>query len=128
MSPKPEQMVETSLVVRDLDRARSFYERVFGLQTVIAYEGVVGMQLPDGMVLLLFYGESSHPHQHAAPAPHIRFGVPHGTLAEWDRHLMMQGIVVESRVIGRDGGSSLFFRDPDHNSLEVVAEVVAKVA
>ena len=34
----------------------------------------------------------------------------------------MHGIVVESRVQGHDGTSSLFFRDPDHNSLEVAVE------
>ena len=122
MSPQPEHLVETSLVVSDLERSRSFYERVFGLTTVIADGDVVGLQLPNGTVLLLFSEFSAHPSHHGTLTPHLRFGVPHGALQEWDRHLMMHGIVVESRVLGRDGASSLFFRDPDHNSLEVAAD------
>ena len=122
MSPLPEHMVETSLVVSDLERARSFYERVFGLETVMSEHGIAGMQLPDGTVLLLFASDASDHAGQGSPSSHLRFGVPHGMLADWDRHLMMHGVVVESRVMGRDGTSSLFFRDPDQNSLEVAAE------
>ena len=122
MSLQLEHLVETSLIVSDLDRARSFYERVFGLETVILENGVVGLQLPDGAVLLLFAAAKERPVQLPAATPHLRFGIPHGTLQQWDRHLMMHGIVVESRVQGHDGTSSLFFRDLDNNSLEVAVE------
>lgn len=122
MSPVPQALQETSLVVADLDRGRAFYERVFGLDTVITDNGVVGLQLPNGSVLLLFSATAPHPVEHGPLSPHVRFSVPHGTLQAWDRHLMMNGVVVESRVMGQDGASSLFFRDPDQNSLEVAAE------
>lgn len=122
MSPVPQTLLETSLVVADLDRARAFYERVFGFGTVIADDDLVGLQLANGAVLLLFPVAGVGTAEHGAFAPHVRFAVPHGTLQAWDRHLMMNGIVVESRVMGLDGASSLFFRDPDQNSLEVAAE------
>ena len=117
MSPQPEHLVETSLVVSDLERARSFYERVFGLETVIADNGVIGLQLPDSTVLLLFSAATTYSSHHTAAAPHVRFAVPRGMLADWDRHLIMQGIVVESRKTGHDGASSLFFRDPGYRIL-----------
>ena len=122
MSPRPEHLVETSLVVSDLDRARSFYERIFGLEAVILENDMVGLQLPDGAVLLLFSAMNERPNQLASSAPHLRFVIPQDALQQWNRHLMMHGIVVESRVQGHDGASSLYFRDPDHNSLEVMVE------
>lgn len=122
MSLIPKTMLETSLLVEDFDRGRSFYERVFGFTTVTADDSVVGLQMPNGTVLLLFSAAAPRPVERGPSAPHVRFSVPHGTLQAWDRHLMMNGVVVESRVMGLDGASSLFFRDPDQNSLEVVAE------
>lgn len=122
MSHVSQALLETSLVVADLDRGRAFYERVFGFGTVIADDDLVGLQLTNGAVLLLFSAAGINPVTHGGFAPHVRFAVPHGTLQAWDRHLMMNGVVVESRVMGLDGASSLFFRDPDQNSLEVAAE------
>ena len=121
MSHPPQYLQETSLIVRDLERSRNFYERVFGLPTVIEENGVVGLQLPGGAVLLLFHQGSLPPGSHLGDT-HLRFGVPPGTLPDWDRHLSVQGVVIESRA--EDGGSllSLFFRDPDEHSLQVATD------
>lgn len=121
MSLQPEHLVEASLVVADIDRARSFYERVFGLEAMTVGGGGVGLRLPNGTMLLLF-PQAARPAQLGAPSAHLRFGLPAGALGEWDRHLMMQGVVVENRVLGRNGTSSLFFRDPDQNSLELAVD------
>lgn len=122
MSPVPQTLLETSLVVADLDRARLFYERVFGFGTVLSDDELVGLQLTNGAILLLFRAAGITTLEQGKFDPHVRFSVPHGTLQAWDRHLMINGVVVESRVMGLDGASSLFFRDPDQNSLEVAAE------
>ena len=54
-----------------------------------------------------------------APAPHLCFAIPFGEVAAWEEHLKRQGIEVESRIRWPRGGTSLYFRDPDGNSLEV---------
>lgn len=121
MSPPPQRLQETSLIVRDLERARSFYERVFGLVAVVEEKGVVGLQLPDGAVLLLFCAANLPPGSHMGDT-HLRFGVPPYALPDWDRHLSVHGVVIESRTESAGSLSSLYFRDPDHHSLQVSAD------
>ena len=38
---------------------------------------------------------------------------------EWRDHLAQQGIAIEREVAWPSGGASLYFRDPDGNSLEL---------
>ena len=45
--------------------------------------------------------------------------IPDSELGAWEAHLTAQGIAIESRVTWERGGTSLYFRDPDGNSLEV---------
>lgn len=116
-----EQLRETSLIVGNLDRSRVFYQRVFGLPKILEKIGVIGLQLSGDAVLLLF-DRATLPEDCQAGDTHLRFGVHPDALLEWDRHLTVNGVVIESRVESREGLSSLFFRDPDHYSLEVSAD------
>lgn len=121
--------METSLYVADLDPARGFYQRVFGLEVFFQDGRMCALGVAPGQVLLLFrHGTTDLP----APVPggvipphgargaaHLCFGIPLGELAAWEAHLARLGIAVESRVSWRRGGTSLYFRDPDGHSLEV---------
>ena len=59
------------------------------------------------------------PPHHGSGALHLCFAIPFGELAAWEEHLRREGIAVESRIRWARGGTSLYFRDPDGNSLEV---------
>ena len=128
-APRVSRQLESSLYVADLARSRAFYKQVFGFETLLDEERLVGLAVPGGSMLLLFRrGGSVTP----SPMPgglipphdghgtlHLCFAVPLAELDAWERHLEALGIAVESRVTQRFGGLSLYFRDPDGHSLEV---------
>jgi catechol 2,3-dioxygenase-like lactoylglutathione lyase family enzyme len=127
--PRTSGLLESSLYVEDLERAHAFYQRVFGFETFFSDERMCAMGVPGGQVLLLFHrGSTDRP----APAPggvipphhgegplHLCFAIPFRELSAWEEHLRRQDISVESRLRWPYGGTSLYFRDPDNNSLEV---------
>ncbi len=129
MVPRLSGVLETALYVEDLDRSRTFYERVLGFEPMLADHRMVALAVPGDAVLLLFVrGGSVQPSETpfgTIPAHdgqgtlHLAFAVPVASLDEWDRHLAAQGIAIESRITWERGGTSLYFRDPDGHSVEV---------
>ncbi len=128
--PRVTGQLESSPYVADLDRSLGFYQRVFGFETLLQEERMVGLAAPGGSVLLLsLRGGSVEP----SPMPpggvipphdgrgtmHLCLAVPLAELGAWERHLAALGIPVESRVVQSFGGTSLYFRDPDRHSPEV---------
>jgi catechol 2,3-dioxygenase-like lactoylglutathione lyase family enzyme len=128
--PRVSGVLETSLYVDDLPRAVAFYQRLFGFERFYADARMTALGVPGEQVLLLFRrGASADP----APGPgggmvpghdgnghlHVCFAIPFGALAEWERHLAAQGVAIESRLHWPAGGTSLYFRDPDGNAVEV---------
>ncbi len=127
--PRTSGVLETSLYVTDLDRASDFYRRVFGFELFVSDGRMCALGVPGSQVLLLFqHGSTDEP----APVPggtipphhgtgelHLCFAIPFGELEAWEQHLRLQGIDMESRIRWPRGGTSLYFRDPDGNSLEV---------
>jgi catechol 2,3-dioxygenase-like lactoylglutathione lyase family enzyme len=128
--PRCAGILETSLYVADLPRARAFYETLFRFPVLHADERMVALEVPGGQVLLLFQlgatdapapapGGSMIPPHHAEGTLHLCFAIPLGELGAWEAHLAEQGVAVESRVQWGRGGTSLYFRDPDGHSIEV---------
>ena len=129
--PRTSGILETSLYVEDLDRARSFYERLFGFETFFCDNRMCAMGVAAGQVLLLFHRGSTDPPRpapagggfipphHGEGALHLCVGIPLTALQTWEEHLARHEIPVESRLHWPGGGTSLYFRDPDGNSLEV---------
>jgi catechol 2,3-dioxygenase-like lactoylglutathione lyase family enzyme len=128
-APRISHLLETSLYVADLDRARAFYERVFGFEVFLHDSRMCSLGVPGGGVLLLFRRGASAapsatpggtiPAHHGEGALHLCFAIPRGELRAWEQHLAAAGIAPESRVVWARGGESLYFRDPDGHSLEV---------
>jgi catechol-2,3-dioxygenase len=129
MSPKITHLLETSLHVENLEDASQFYQRALGLAILIEDERMVALALPGGAALLLFQrGASLAPGdmtegmslpRDGGETQHLCLAVPTGSLDDWERHLMVNGIVIESRVAQAHGGTSLYFRDLDGHSVEV---------
>jgi len=127
--PRTSGVMETSLYVDDLDRAVEFYLRVFGFEQFWHDGRMCALGVPGSQVLLLFRRGSTiepapvpggliPPHHGEGPL-HLCFAIPFGELTAWEEHLRRLEIAVESRIRWARGGTSLYFRDPDGNSLEV---------
>jgi catechol 2,3-dioxygenase-like lactoylglutathione lyase family enzyme len=128
--PRTAGVLETSLYVADLDQALAFYDRVFGFELFVQDERMIALGVPGGQVLLLFLRGATNT---SAPAPnngvipahggtgalHVCFSIPFGELSAWETHLAGQNVTVESRVRWPRGGTSVYFRDPDGNSIEI---------
>lgn len=114
-----QSVLETSLYVDDMDRARSFYEQVLGLTTMFASERLCALDVNGRSVLLLFRrGMSLDPAQFGAPHDgsgplHFAFAVAAEDLPAWEERLRLHGVAVEQRTTWPRGGQSLYFRDPD---------------
>lgn len=126
--PAPRRLLETALYVDDLDRARSFYETVMGLEVLFGDQRLVAMDAGGATVLLLFLeGASAEggeeqgaiPGHDARGSIHLAFAVDASSLDEWRSHLDALRIDVESERSWPRGGTSLYFRDPDGHLVEL---------
>ena len=119
------QIKETCLYVRDLHRTTHFYAEVLRLP-------VIG-QMPDryvffrvGASVLLCFNPKMSQDNHGLP-PHFGSGHlhvafecrPHDYEA-WKDMLLQQGIPIEHEEVWPRGLKSCYFRDPDHNLVEII--------
>lgn len=118
-------VLETSLYVNDLDRAIAFYRNVLGLRLLVEFERERGaaMQVGPG-VLLLFRAEETlkggeFPAHGARGPGHVAFDVEPEELPAWRKRLAERGIPIEKELAFGPNLPSIYFRDPDGNSLEL---------
>lgn len=122
-------VLETSLYVDDLERARNFYEDLLGLTPIVSDGRMVAFGVGGRSVLLLFLrgtanqtielpGGTIPPHDGAGPL-HIAFAVTPAERASWEAHLAAAGIPIEGRTEWNGRGESIYFRDPDGHLLEL---------
>lgn len=121
-------VLETSLYVTDVDRALSFYKEVLGLREIpdthFANGRGAALQVGSGpSVLLLFCAEVTSiegpiPAHGAIGAGHAAFRVEPGELPAWRERLSEHGVPIEREFAFGDNPPSIYFRDPDGNSLE----------
>lgn len=127
--PPVRRVLETALYVDDLEPARSFYQRVLGLEPMVSDARLVALDAGGGSVLLLFRRgasiEGSDDERGAIPGHdghgpvHLAFAVDADTLDVWRTHLGDMGVSVESERRWPRGGTSLYFRDPDRHLVEL---------
>jgi catechol 2,3-dioxygenase-like lactoylglutathione lyase family enzyme len=128
--PSLNGVLETSLYVDDLDRASRFYEDLFGLSRIIEGDARIRAYSVGGRSVLLFFKRGASncvtqlpfgtmgPHDGSGPL-HLAFSIAIEDLSGWEKVLLDHRIAVESRVQWPRGGTSLYFRDPDNNLLEL---------
>jgi catechol 2,3-dioxygenase-like lactoylglutathione lyase family enzyme len=122
-------VLESSLYVADLDRAVVFYERVLGLRQIKDgyFEGGRGAALQVGAgpsVLLLFRADITRqggmlPAHGTAGAGHVAFCIETDEIDSWRQRLQQHGVAIEKEFAFGDNPPSIYFRDPDGNSLEL---------
>ena len=129
--PRLERVVESALYVDDLTRSRQFYVDVLGADVLLDTQRLLALSIGGVSVLLLFQrGATTEP----LPTPggivpphgalgiqHIAFAVPDKqTLESWATRVEQHGIEIESRVRWQRGGESVYVRDPDGHSIELI--------
>lgn len=134
MALSPNAVLETSLYVTDLERAVAFYERVLGLRKIDDgyFPGGRGAALQVGTgpsVLLLFCAEVTRrggelPAHGTTGAGHVAFRVEPKDLDPWRKRLQELGVRIEKEISFGNNPSSIYFRDPDGNSLELAVATI----
>ncbi len=128
--PQLKRIIETALYVDDLDRAKAFYARHLELETMVESNVLVALNVGQQNTLLLFRrgasvqtkyvsGGEIPPHD-ANGRIHICFAIDADDLPTWETHLDNAGIAIEGRTHWPKGGSSIYFRDPDENLVELL--------
>jgi catechol 2,3-dioxygenase-like lactoylglutathione lyase family enzyme len=123
-------VLETALVVEDTARAGRFYHELFGFDIMFESDRLWSLNVRPGQVLLLFQrGGSLDDIQlpggmlpggmDAEGRSHVAFAIDAEDLESWRQWLQRNAVAIESTVIWERGGTSLYFRDPDGNLLEV---------
>jgi catechol 2,3-dioxygenase-like lactoylglutathione lyase family enzyme len=130
----PKAVLETSLYVTDLDRAIAFYCDVLGLRQIPDgyFSRVRGAALQVGSapsVLLLFDANvtrrsGTFPAHGTTGAGHVAFRVDPDEIPFWRRRLQDCGVSIEEEIPFRGQPPSLYFRDPDGNSLELAVSSI----
>lgn len=121
-------IVETCINVAEINRAREFYQLVFNFEAMVSDDRFCALRAGTD-VLLLFTQAGSNvpvaipggiipPHETRGPG-HLAFAISSDALATWRTRLRECGIEIESEVDWERGGTSLYFRDPDANLLEL---------
>jgi catechol 2,3-dioxygenase-like lactoylglutathione lyase family enzyme len=129
MPSSPQAVLETSLYVQDLKRAMAFYERVLGRTTIDEFPAGRGAALQVGSgpsVLLLFSAEITRTGGTLAPhgstgEGHVAFRVDPAEMPAW-RERPKQHVAIEKDFNGNS--PSIYFRDPDGNSLELAVSSI----
>lgn len=121
-------VLEACLYVDDLDAAEDFYTEILGLTLHSKLEGRhVFFRCGNQMVLLFNPDATADPALtprglglHGSHGPgHLAFGVPEDEIDLWRARLESHGVPVEQEIDwGGSRGRSIYFRDPDGNSLE----------
>lgn len=127
MHDSPQAVLETSLYVNDLHRALHFYQNVLGLRRIDLFPEDRGAALQVGTgpsVLLLFRAEitragGAFPPHGTTGAGHAAFRINLDELPSWRQRLSKYGVAIEKELVFGDNPPSLYFRDPDGNSLEL---------
>ena len=126
--PRVHGVVETCINVAEISRARDFYQSLFDFDTMASDDRFCALRAGTDVLLLFIHGGSSEsvviaggtvpPHE-TLGAGHLAFSISADQLEIWRTRLLERGIEIESEVHWERGGTSLYFRDPDVNLIEL---------
>lgn len=128
--PRLSRIVESALYVSDLSRSRTFYCDVLGGTVLLDSSRLLALAIGGQSVLLLFQrGATTEPLEtpggvvppHGASGhQHVAFAIGARELEGWRAHLRRHEVEIESEVTWERGGTSLYVRDPDGHSIELI--------
>lgn len=123
--PTLSKIVETCLYVSDLEQTRDFYNGLLGLELITLKKGRHVFFRVGSDVLLCFLPEvTKHEAElgthYAHGQQHFAFECPAGELDAWKAFLTENGVNIDREITWRPGCRSIYFRDPDQHSVEIV--------
>lgn len=124
------RIIETALYVNDLEVAKEFYSKTLQLEVMVESNVLVALNIANQNTLLLFKrgasletkyvrGGEIPPHD-ASGRIHVCFAIDKTDMPDWEAHLTRADIPIEGRTEWPKGGSSIYFRDPDENLVELL--------
>ncbi len=124
-------ILETAVYVDDLAAAHAFYGGVLGLFRMVEGDRLYAYDAAPAETLLVFKRGATIedvetpggvvPGHHSDGHSHFAFKIAGKDLDPWRAYLSEVGVAIISEVIWPAGGTSLYFRDPDGNVLELAA-------
>jgi catechol 2,3-dioxygenase-like lactoylglutathione lyase family enzyme len=121
-------VAEVAVYVSDLERATKFYREVLGLPLTVAFGEARFLQTGPHSTLILFNvtgiekRESVIPSHGARGEGHVALAVSAGEMDAWRERLLAHGVTIEHEQDWSQGTHSIYFRDPDNNSLELIED------
>jgi catechol 2,3-dioxygenase-like lactoylglutathione lyase family enzyme len=124
--PPLEEVLETVLYTRDVERAEAFYSGTLGLRLLSQEPGRSLFYRAGASVLLLFDARRTReggalPAHGAAGSVHTCLRVAPAEYERWKAWLLARGVAILQEVAWEQG-HSFYFRDPDGNLLEIANE------
>ena len=121
---QPLRIFESVLYADDLPAAERFYRDVLALEVISSEELMLSFRCAGGVLLIFNPALSSRPGRgipsHGTTgAGHLAFAATDAEREEWKRRLVAAKVAIEEEIDWKQGGRSLYFRDPAGNSLEL---------
>jgi catechol 2,3-dioxygenase-like lactoylglutathione lyase family enzyme len=122
-------LLEHALYGPDLDVLERSYTDVIGLTRILRAEGRL-VALRCGHATLLLFDPSVSRVPGAVPehgcegAGHIAFVIEADARTTWREQLTRHGVAIEREVEWPEGGTSIYFRDPAGNSVELAPPAI----
>ncbi|MCA9865023.1 MAG: VOC family protein [Anaerolineae bacterium] len=121
---KVTRIFETVIYADDLGAAERFYSDVLGLEKYSGFGVAISFRTDFGVLLIFDPAQAILPGRdvpsHGARGPgHLAFAARGDELAAWREHLAAHGVAIEMEVNWQQGGTSIYFRDPAGNSIEL---------
>lgn len=119
-------IAEAVLYVDDIERAKQFYTAVLGLPPTLQFDDAVFLQTGQNATLILFdlaalrQRVSDIPAHGAQGQGHVALAIPPEEMDAWRERLQAHGVDIEFEIDWPAGTHSIYFRDPDHNSIELI--------
>ncbi len=120
------KIVETAIYVQDLERSETFYKDTLKLEFVSRQPGRHVFLKAGKSMLLIFnpqttLAEASVPHGTRGTA-HLAFEIDPDDHDSWKETLSQHKVPVEKEVTWPSGARSIYFRDPDNHSIELITK------
>ena len=119
-------VAESVLYTDNIKASRKFYTEVLGLPVVYDFDDSCFLQTGENSTIIVFDRAvlkdrvSIIPHHGTTGQGHVALAIPPAEMDTWRERLLAHGIKIEHEQDWPLGTHSIYFRDPDNNSLELI--------